>query len=195
MSEAQQSPDVPLARALFGTLIRPRSTFASMAACTSSRSGGAAVAVLGMLWGLLCLLLWSSHRAPHAVLLPIAPENYYLLQGLFMLPILTGLWWVFSEITHRLAGGGLESPVRTALGFAYAAPMSLHVSAELLAHLLLPDRLALVAAITLPLASLAVWALSALAVHTLLGTRWPRAIASAGAGLFVQALAGGLVLR
>ena len=188
--------DEHLLDTLFGTLLRPRRTFAALREQTSARSGASAIASLGMLWGLLCFLLWSSGRSPHAILLPIAPRHYYLLQGLIMLPVLTALWWLFSEVSHRLAGDGPEAGTRAALGFAYAVPMTLHVGVEMLAYLLLGfERLALVAMISLPLASLWVWGLSALALRELHRTTWPRAIGAAFAGLAVQAAAGSLLLR
>jgi len=188
--------DEHLLDTLFGTLIRPRKTFAEFAGQRSARPGATAIAVLGMFWGLFSFLLWSSGRSPHAVLLPVPPQHYYLFQGLVMLPLLTALWWLYSEVSHRLAGGTPEAGTRAALGFAYAVPMTVHIGVEMLAYLLLGfDELALVAMISLPLASLWVWALSSLALRELHHTPWPRAIAAAFAGLLVQAVSGSLILR
>ena len=191
-------PDEPpgLAETLLGTLARPAATFRGLAGARA-RDGAAAIALLGIFWGLFSFLLWSSGRSPHAVLLPIPLRDYYLVQGLVMLPVLTGLYWIYSELAYRLAGArGPEPGVRAALGYAYALPMLVHVGLESAVYLLVGfESLALVAALSLPLASLWVWALSARALRELSGASWPRAIGAAFAGLFVQAAAGALVLR
>lgn len=193
----EPTPDDPaLLDTLIGTLTRPARTFVELAELRSSKHGAAAIALLGTFWGLLSFLLWSSGRAPHAIWVPVDPRHYYLLQGLAMLPLLTALWWIFSEIAHRLAGPGPEAGTRAALGFAYAVPMLAHVGAEMLVYLIAGwDRLALVAAISLPAASLWVWALAALALRVLHRASWPRAILASFVGLAVQAAAGALVLR
>ncbi|MCA9605962.1 MAG: hypothetical protein KC619_10230 [Myxococcales bacterium] len=196
-SGGSTEPDDPaLLDTLLGTLTRPARTFLELAELRSSKHGAAAIALLGTFWGLLSFLLWSSGRPPHAIWLPVDPRQYYLWQGLLMLPLLTGLWWIFSEIAHRLAGPGPEAGTRNALGFAYAVPMLVHVAAEMIVYLVVGlDRLPLIAAISLPLASLWVWVLAALALRVLHRASWPRAFAASFVGLFVQAAAGALVLR
>lgn len=190
-------PEEPqLLETLLGTLFRPRRTFAELGALASSKHGGAGIALLGMLWGLLSFLLWSSGREPPFVLVPIPQGQYYLVQGLFMLPLVTALWWLYSEVAFRLAGADREPGTRTALAFAYAVPMLVHVSLEMLVYLLGGfERLAPFTAVALPLASLWVWALASLALRALHGVSWPRAIGASFAGLFVQAAAGALILR
>lgn len=188
--------DPALLDTLMGTLTRPARTFLGLAESRSSKHGAAAVALLGMFWGLLSFLLWSSGRPPHGIWLSVDPQQYYLWQGLLMLPVLTALWWIFSEIAHRLAGPGPEAGTRNALGFAYAVPMLVHVAVEMTVYLLVGwDRLPIAAAISLPAASLWVWALAALALRVLHRASWPRAIAASFLGLAVQAAAGALVLR
>ena len=179
------------------TLVRPARAFESLRDLERSSPGGAAMALLGMLWGLLCFLLWSSGRSPHAILLPIPPRDYYLWQGLLMLPIVTAQWWVFSEFAHRLARGeGSEAATRSALGYAYAAPMLVHVGVEMLVYLLVGfDALSLVARISLPVAALWVWVLSAIALKIVHRVGTGRAVLASFAGLLVQALAGALILR
>ena len=192
-----EDADRHLADTLLGVLVRPRATFAAMATQRSARPGASAIALLGMLWGLLCFLLWSGRHAPHAVFVPLPPQDYYLYQGLTMLPVLTALWWLFSEVAHRLAGGeGTEAATRAALGFAYAVPMSVHVSAELIAYAVAGfDALGRTAMISMPLASLWVLGLSARALHVLHAISPRRAFWAAFAGLLVQALVGALILR
>lgn len=187
----------PLLRTLLGTLVRPQRTFESLATQTKSSPGAAAMALLGMLWGLLCFLLWSARIEAPAVLLPIPAREYYLWQGLLMLPIVTGLWWIFGEIAHRLAHGeGSEPATRTALGFAYALPMMVHVLVEILLYLISGhDALADVARVSLPLAAIWVWVLSALALRAVHRVSTGRAIFASFAGLLAQAVAGALVLR
>jgi len=187
--------DHQLLDGIFGTLLRPRRTFGQLASVQSARHGAAAIALLGVAWGLLCALLWSSGRAPHAVLLPVPPHAYYLFQALITIPVLLALWWLFAALAGRLAGG-VTPATRTALGFAYAVPMLAHVAVEGVGYLLLGfDALALIAAISLPAASLWVWALSAVALKELHGCGWGRAVGASFAGLLVQAALGSVVLR
>jgi len=189
-------PDDPhLLDGIFGTLLRPRATFAQLARLDSARHGAAAIALLGVAWALLCVLLYSSGRAPHAVLLPIPAGSYYLFQAAVTIPVLLALWWLFAELAGRLAGG-VDPATRTALGFAYAVPMLAHVAVEGVGYLLFGfDTLAVIAAISLPAASLWVWALSAVALKERRGVGWGRAIAASFAGLLVQAALGSVVLR
>jgi hypothetical protein len=184
-----------------GVLVRPARTLALLARNPSARSGASAIALLGISWTTLLMLLWTGGHAPSFVLLPIPRADYYLVQALTTLPILTGLWWLSSEIAHRIAraagGTGGEGGVRTALGFAYAAPMLVaHIVPELAAYLAGGFRtMALVGRASLPIAALWVWALSAAALRVAHGVRVSVAIAASFAGLFVQAMAGALVLR
>lgn len=185
---------------VLGVLFRPRHTLAALSAQASARPGASAIALLGVFWTALSLLLWNGGHAPRAVLLPIPAEHYYLAQGFFVLPLLTGLWWVHAEIAHRLAraagGTGEEAGTRAALGFAYAAPMLLHVLAELGAYLALGfEGLSLVARASMPIAALWVWILSAAALRIGHRVSTPAAIGAAFAGLVVQAALGALVLR
>ena len=205
MSESEEidppeGADGRLGEHLLGTLLRPRATFEALGHEESARAGASAIAVLGIPWGILCVLLWSAGVAPPFVLLPIPGDLYYLVQALLTLPILTGLWWIFGEIAHRLcraAGGEGEEPgVRAALGFGYAAPMLLHVGTELGAFTLGgAAALRLVAPLSLPAASLLAWALCALALRVTHRVSVPVAIGASFVGLLVQATAGALVLR
>lgn len=193
--------DYRLGAHIVGVLVTPAATLRALSAQPTHRPGGSAVALLAIGWSVLLLLLWSGGHGPSVVLLPIERESYYLLQGLVMMPLLTGLWWLSSEIAHRLAvradGQGSEAGTRSALGFAYAAPMLIaHVLPELVAYLVGGfETMALVGRITLGLASLWVWALSAAALRIAHGVRVPVAIGASFVGLFVQALAGGVIIR
>lgn len=193
--------DQRLAASFVAVLLRPGSALSSLARDPSARSGASAIALLGIAWSALLILLWSGGHAPSFVLLPVAPESYYVLQALVMLPLLTGLWWIHSEVAHRLCraagGSGDEGGVRTALGFAYAAPMLVaHVLPELVAYAAGGWTLmAMVGRVSLPLASLWVWALSAAALRVAHRVSLPVAIGASLAGLVLQAIAGGLVIR
>jgi hypothetical protein len=184
-----------------GVLVRPRETLRLLADQPSARPGASAIGLLALFWSMFLLLLWSAGRSPSFVLVPIPRDIYYLVQGFAMMPVLTALFWLHSEIAHRIcaaAGGkGIETGVRSALGFAYAAPMLLaHVAPEAIAYLTGGfDVLAKVAPITMGIASLWVWALSSGALRIAHGVRWPIAVGAAFAGLLVQALAGALFIR
>jgi hypothetical protein len=190
--------DERLAPHFAGVLFRPARTFERLAQAKSARPGLSAVAVLGIFWSIFCVLLWMNGEAPSFVLVPIPRADYYLIEGLLMTPLLSALFWIHSEIAHRIAKGeGTEAGARTALGFAYAAPMlCAHVLPELVAFLIGGfDTMALVGRFSLGIGALWVWALSAIALKIVHGASWPRAIGASFAGLFVQALAGSLVLR
>ena len=86
--------------------------------------------------------------------------------------------------------------MRLALGFAYAAPMTLHVVAELVAFMGWGmSGLRAVAVVTMPAAALGAWILSGIALHELHRVRGAVAAGAAFAGLLVQAAVGALVLR
>ncbi len=200
-ADSDAHADQRLAASFVAVLLRPRSALSALTRDPSARSGASAIALLGIAWSALLILLWSGGHAPSFVLLPIAPESYYVLQALVMLPLLTGLWWIHSEVAHRLCraagGSGDEGGVRTALGFAYAAPMLVaHVLPELVAYAAGGWTLmAMVGRVSLPLASLWVWALSAAALRVAHRVSLPVAIGASLAGLVLQAIAGGLVIR
>lgn len=193
--------DYRLGAHVLGTLVRPGVTLRALAEQPTSRPGGSAVALLGVGWTLLLMALFVGGHAPSVVLLPLERESYYALQAFLMLPLLTGLWWLSSTIAHRLAlaagGTGTEGGARSALGFAYAAPMlAAHVLPELAAYGMAGfETMALVGRFSLALASLWVWALSAAALRVAHGVRLPVAIGASLAGLLAQAVVGGLVIR
>lgn len=192
--------DFRLGETLLAVVFRPRHALDRLSREPSARPGASAIALLGIFWTALSILLWNAGRAPRFVLLPIPADMYYLAQGLFVLPLVTALWWLHSEVAHRLAraagGEGAEPGVRAALGFAYAAPMLVHVLVELGVYLALGfDGLTAVARISLPAAALWVWALSAATLRIAHRVSTPVAIGAAFAGLLLQALLGALVLR
>ncbi|MGE0789059.1 MAG: YIP1 family protein [Sandaracinaceae bacterium] len=197
MNEASE-PE--LVGAWLGALVRPRATFQELASAPSGRAGLGAVTLTGMSWGAFTLILWAAGREARFTLLPIDGHDYYLLQGVLMLPLLSGLYWVFATVAHRLAlrwgGHGSEAGTRAALGFAYGVPLALHVAAELFAYLFVgPDAMSWVARVSMPLASIYALALSTLALIVVHGLPRGRAAAAALLGLLAQLALGALVLR
>lgn len=200
MPEVEPNEESGLAATFVGVLIRPRATFARLGQGTRAQPGASAVALLGMAWGGLCLVLWRAGIEPAFVLVPVPPRDWYLVQGLLSLPILTALWWLFSEVSHRLArragGVGKEPGVRAALGFAYAVPTLVHVLVESAAFLSAGQPgLRAVARVSMPLSALGVWVLSTLALRATHSISGPAAVGAAFVGLLVQALVGSLILR
>lgn len=191
--------DPPLGTSMLRVLVRPDRALPELTTA-SARLGAAAVALCGLLWTVLLLLLFFDHRAPSVTLVPIPRDLYYMVQGLLTTPILTALWWILCEVAHRLCkalgGQGERSAVAATLGFAYALPLTAHVLAETVAFFGFGfAALASVARLSLPIAALWTWALASLALRAAHRVSWPRAIGSALAGLVVQALLGGIVLR
>ncbi len=189
-----------LLETLLGALVRPARTFQGLRDAPSARGGAGAVALTAMGWGGLSLLLWAAGREARFVLVPLSGHDYYLVQGVVMLPLLTILWWVFAAVAHavasRLGGQGPRPGTLTALGFAYALPLGLHVGAELVAYLFFGfEALARVARVSMPLAALWVAALSVVALKVLHGLSAPRATAAALVGLLAQLALGAPLLR
>jgi hypothetical protein len=201
MKPEDTQADLQLGAHIVGVLVRPGSTLRLLAGQPSARPGASAISLLGVAWTMLLLSLWTGGHAPSAVLLPIPRADYYLLEGLAILPVLTGLWWLSSEIAHGIArargGRGSEPGVRSALGFAYAAPLLFgHVLPELAAYLLGGfEVMALVGRVSLGVAALGVWALSAAALRIAHGSSLGLALGASFAGLFAQAAAGALFIR
>src|SRR5688500_8327961 len=167
--------DGALGAHVLGILFWPARTLRALSKQTSSTPGASAVALLGIFWTILLILLWNGGERPSFVLLPIPRDSYYLIQGLVMTPLITALFWLHSEIAHRLAtwrgGKGTEPGARSALGFSYAAPMLFaHVLPELFAYLMGGfETMSLVGRFTLPIAALWVWALSTAALRVVHG--------------------------
>lgn len=200
MANPEPHVDRPLADWLLGTLLRPRATLDALSRQPAWTTGASAVAWLGLTWAALSVLLWNAGRAPRFVFLPIPADHYYLVQAVIVLPVMTALWWLYSEVAHRLcraAGGeGSEAGVRSALGFAYAVPMMVHVGLELIVYLCVGfSGLSLVARFSMPLAALWVWALSALTLRVTHRVAWSRAAWVSFVALSVQAFAGATLLR
>lgn len=201
VTASEQHADQKLLVNLGLLLVRPRSTLRMLVRDSSARPGAAAIAVLALAWSGLLFALWQGGHAPSFTLLPIAGDNYYAVQAVLMMPLLTGLWWVHSTLAHRMClragGSGAASGVRTALGFAYAAPMLFtHVLPELIAYAFGGFALmAQVGRVSLGLASLWVWALSAGALRVAHGVSAPVAIGASFVGLLVQALLGSPFIR
>jgi hypothetical protein len=195
------SDEPSLAASFFGTLVRPAATFRALGEQKSASPGASAIALLGIFWSVLCAVLYMHGEQPSFVLLPIARDLYYMVQALLMTPVLTALFWIHTEIAHRICaaakGKGTEPGVRSALGFAYAAPMLFfHVIPELAAYTSAGfETMALVGRFTLPISALAVWAFSTAALRIVHGVSIPIASLAALVGLVVQALAGSLFIR
>ena len=157
----------------------------------------ALVAAEGAAHGALCLWLYADGQAPSFVGWPVAPERYYLLQGLTLPLLMPALWWIAYRVTARLAG---VDPGRL------AAPLSRALALPTLVLLVIPDVVAYaiggMAALTLaaravgPLLLLGLIAASVRATRRALPElRAARAALSALAGLLTALVLGGLVIR
>lgn len=159
------------------------------------------VATAGCAWALFCALLARGGHAPSRSLLPIAREDYYHAQSLFVLPVLLGMWLGASLLVHafarRLGGDGKFVGTLNGLGVALAAP--------LLGVLLLPDigvylglgfaSLGPLVRVTGPLAMLATLALAAAVIRSAHHVRSARAWGLSLVFVVLLGLLGGPFLR
>lgn len=161
----------------------------------------ALILAAGGAWSLLCLVLAAGGHAPSATLIPIPREHYYLAQAAFVMPVLLLCWRVSGAVAHRVAGwlGGTGSETETLRRLAPA------VAVPVLLLLVVPDLVVYVAfgfealaravRVTAPLSTLVTLVLATLAVRSAHAVSSARALGAALAGLVVQALVGGALLR
>lgn len=193
--------DPPLGATLGRVLLRPHLALPELVESPRARVGAAAMAQLGLIWSVLLLFLWINGEQPSGPLFaPIPRAQYYMWQGVLTTPAVTALWWIASEIAHRLGralgGQGSRPGMGAALGFALAVPLLVHVLYELATYLVLGFRaLAYDAKVALPLAALWCWVLTAIAVHAGQRLRWVTAIWVALVSLLVPGALAALLLR
>lgn len=162
------------------------------------RQGVVSLGVLGTLYALFSVLLHAKGIAARAVWLPIAPERYYLAQSLFVLPLFFLLGLVFVRVTRACLG----RPTDPAAMFAGLAP---RFAWPITICFLLPDMIvflgwghaSLAPAMRYygPLAPIVIVVASARWLRRETGVSVVRATLAALAGLFAQAIAGGVLLR
>lgn len=148
-------------------------------------------------WAVLCLQLWKDGVAARAVVLPVQPTNYYLLQALLVGPMLTFLGWVFAVAAVRWSRARPVSSVRLRheLLRAYSLPLAAHLVAELVGyHGWGSAGLSSVARYSAPLAFavIGIWAARRL---TAANAGWGRATVGAFGALVFQAVLGSWALR
>jgi uncharacterized protein (TIGR00730 family) len=167
----------------------------------SLRAALTSVGIAGAFWAVLCVLLALGGHAPSFTALPVAREHYYWFQALIVAPTLMALWFVASQVAHRVARalGGRGAFRSTAAG------MSRALSVPLVFLFLVPDLLAYglagfaalgpVLRVTAPLSFCVTLLLGVRALRASESLSTPRAFAAAGLGILAQALLAGVILR
>lgn len=183
---------------LIGTVLRPSPTMADLAEA-SPRRGLAPVIIAGLCWAALSALLGASGHEPSRPL--IGGGAHYFAQAVFVTPLFLLSWVVLcatSAAVARLYGAAVTAKdLAAACAHAYAVPLVLTWA--------LPDAVVFLAAgfdalgplVRLVGSATALYmaGLTALAVRSVTGLPWPRAVVAALAGLVAQALVGGWALR
>jgi hypothetical protein len=168
--------------------------------------GALCVVGSGVFWAVLTHELHQGGHAPSRVLLPVAREEYYRLQSLFVVPVLLVLWGVLTGVAHVLTRGhgltgakaqGSARELVGLLGFAYGLP--------LLLAFLLPEWIAYgifgieglrqVVRFTAPLTALVTCVLVAWVLRAVRAVTWRRAAVAAVAAVLAQAALGAPFLR
>ena len=126
---------VVLLRSMLRIMVSPRAVIDEL--CDSERASGVApVVVAGVAWALLCGTLYIAGHQPSVVLWPALRQHYYLLQALFVTPLLLAMWQLGAKVAALLSGTAPDSrpALRAVFGYVLGAP--------LLWLLLLPDAVA-----------------------------------------------------
>lgn len=154
-----------------------------------------APALAGLVWTLLCAVLWRDGHQPHAGPLGVQIQNWYLIQGVITPVLIPLLAWIHTETTARLIPTTTASVHQLTRAYAVALTVAL-LGPELLAYAL--GGFALLSAIA-PVCGLLVvisaWASAAFVVRRQGDASWPTAITRVLPGLVLQAAVGAMVLR
>jgi hypothetical protein len=165
------------------------------------RTGAAAVLLAGLAWAAFCLQLAGDAHAPSRVLVPIARQDYYRAQALFVVPVLFVSWALCAVVSAWVArgarGAGAGAPSAGPIGVALAAPLLvLFLGPDAVAYALHGfGALGKVVRVTAPLALVATIALIARVLRATHQVSRRRAWAAAAAGVIAQALLGAPLLR
>ena len=114
-----------LAAYAWGTVVHPRRTFEEIARESSLAYSVSAMVAFGLLYSALALLIYAQgHRPSLPILISVAPERFYLVEAVYLLPLTLQLWILFSALCHLFAGPtrGSFNAALSVLGFANAVP-------------------------------------------------------------------------
>ncbi len=112
----------------WGMIVRPVPTLKQVASEPSLSYPFAAYFLFGLLYGLFALVgYFSGHTAAGVLVNFISAKDYYLWEGLFMIPITMQIYLLFAALAHlfaRLLGGkGSFEATLSVLGFTYSIPL------------------------------------------------------------------------
>jgi hypothetical protein len=112
----------------WGAIIRPVPTLKQIAWEPSLAYPFAAYFLFGLLYGLFALVgYFSGHAAAGILVNFISAKDYYLWEGLLMIPITMQIYLLFAALAHlfaRLLGGkGSFEATLSVLGFTYSIPL------------------------------------------------------------------------
>lgn len=133
--------------------------------------------------------------------MPIAREDYYFWQSLFVVPLLLGVWllaaWAAQAVARKLGGYGRYLGTANVLGLAFGLPLVL--------VLIVPDlvvyeslgfsALGRLIRVTAPVSFVLTICLATIGVRAAHGLATGKALAVAWVFVLTQALVGGVFLR
>lgn len=177
-----------------GVLLRPRATFARLAAHPRPWFALACALVLGLFWSGLAAGLAAQGHAPSMTRgLPVAPERYYATAALYLTPLWIGLTLLTAATAHcaarALGGRGRWAASLSTVGPAYALPlMALWLLPDVLTWLIAGhDALGATVRIAAPAAALMVTVRVVQAVRAAHGLGLGRGLAAALVAALAQA--------
>ncbi len=150
--------------------------------------------VLGLCWAaLLGLLAAGGHQPSFTKLLPVAPERYYAVAAVYVLPLVVVLAHLFAWVARAAAAVQLQLSELTRTWARAVA--GLFVVPDLLVYLVAGQgALGIVVRVTAPVTALAIVALTTRALRDA-GASTGRAVGATLLALLVHAIPAGLLLR
>lgn len=112
----------------WGIVFKPSRTLKQLASEPSLSYAFAAYFLFGLLYGLFSLVVYFAGHTPVGILVNFIPaKDYYLWEGLFMIPVTMQIYLLFAALAHlfaRLLGGkGSFEATLSVLGFTYSIPL------------------------------------------------------------------------
>jgi hypothetical protein len=109
----------------WGTIVHPTRTFEAIVADGSLVYSTVVMVLFGLLYSLLCLLIYARGQTPSLpILIAVPPEKFYLGEAIYFIPFTLQFWVLFSALCHLFAGrkrGNFDATFAV-MGFSNAIP-------------------------------------------------------------------------